>query len=154
MLKREIKYTDFDGNEASDTHYFNITKSEIVELEVSKDGGMEAFIRRIAETNDHKSLIAEFKRLILLAYGVKSEDGKRFVKNDQIREDFSQTLAYDALFMELATDDEAAATFIKGILPADVAGKLDEMNTKLPPPNIVPAETLRGPVDTTATDTP
>ena len=80
MLKREIKYTDFDGNEVTDTFYFNITKSEIVELEVGYTGGMEGFIKNIVNAEDNKALVAEFKRIILLAYGQKSPDGKRFIK--------------------------------------------------------------------------
>jgi hypothetical protein len=121
MLKREITYEDFNGEKATDTYYFNLTKTEIITLEVSYEGGLEAALKRIVDTKDSKNLIAEFKRIILLAYGVKSEDGKRFIKSDQLRDEFSQTAAYDALFMELATNDEAAAVFIKGIIPKDMA---------------------------------
>lgn len=135
MLKRDIKYTDFDGNEVTETFYFNITKSEAVELEVGHKGGMEEFLKRIVQTQDHASMISEFKRIILLSYGVKSEDGKRFIKSDEMREEFSQTAAFDALFIELASNEDAAATFIKGVLPADLV-RGDK--AKLPPPNINP----------------
>lgn len=127
MLKREIKYEDFDGNEVTDTYYFNLTRSEMIELEVGYKDGLEAALRRIIETNDRQKLIAEFKNLVLLSYGVKSDDGKRFIKSDQLREEFTQTPAYDALFMELATNDDAAATFIKGIVPKDFSKEMDKI---------------------------
>jgi hypothetical protein len=133
MLKREIKYRDFDDNEVTDTFYFNITKSEVVELEVGHKGGMEEFIKKIVKTDDHQALIAEFKRIILLSYGVKSEDGKRFIKSQEMRDEFSQTAAFDALFIELATDENAAANFIKGILPADVRGQVEAATMPAPP---------------------
>ena len=142
MLKREIKYTDFDGNKASDTFYFNITKSEIVELEVERDGGMEGYIKRIINAEDNHALVAEFKKIILLAYGQKSPDGKRFIKTDQLREEFSQTAAFDELFIELATKDGAAADFFIGVLPADVS-QAAQAQELLPQPNIQPAENLR-----------
>lgn len=133
MLKREITYEDFDGNKQTDTFYFNLTRSEMIELEVGYKDGLEAVLRRIIETNDRQKLIAEFKNLVLLAYGVKSEDGKRFIKSDQLREEFTQTPAYDSLFMELATNDDAAATFIKGIVPKDFAKELpDVKDVQLP----------------------
>jgi hypothetical protein len=133
MLKREITYEDFNGEKATDTFYFNLTKTEIITLEVSYEGGLEAALKRIVATNDSKNLIAEFKRIILLAYGVKSEDGKRFIKNDQLREEFSQTAAYDALFMELATNDEAAAVFIKGIIPKDMEKEVAKSESSVLP---------------------
>jgi hypothetical protein len=126
MLKREIKYEDFDGNEQTDIFYFNISKPEMVELEVEYPEGLKGFIEKIIETKDNKELINQFKRIILLAYGKKSDDGKRFIKNDELREEFSQTAAYQALFIELATVDNAAADFITGILPKDFTTKPDE----------------------------
>lgn len=131
MLKREIKYTNFDDEEVTETFYFNLSKSELIELEVEREEGMSEWLQAIIETKDHKELIAQFKRLVLLTYGQKSEDGKRFIKNDQLREEFSQTPAYDALFMELALDDGAAVAFIKGIMPKDMAGDLDKKMTEI-----------------------
>jgi hypothetical protein len=137
MLKREIKYTDFDGNEVTDIFYFNVTKSEVVEVEVGHKQGMEEFLKNIVKTEDRQALVAEFKKIILLAYGEKSSDGKRFIKSDQLREEFSQTAAYDALFIELATSEDAAADFIKGILPPDLRSET-EKQTLPAPPNITP----------------
>lgn len=126
MLKREIKYEDFDGNEVIDTFYFNISKPELVELEVTYSQGFGAMLQQIIETKDNKALIAKFKEIVLMAYGEKSEDGKRFIKSDELKLRFSQTAAYISLFMELAMNDGAAATFIKGILPRDMAGEIDK----------------------------
>lgn len=120
MLKKEIKYEDYDGNQVSDVFYFNLSKPELVEMDVEQDEGFEKFLQRIIETKDSKELISMFKKIILLSYGQKSADGKRFIKNDEMREEFSQTAAYEALFMELATNDNAATTFLKGVLPKDL----------------------------------
>lgn len=120
MLKREIKYEDFDGVEQTDVYYFNISKPELIELEVEYPEGFGGMIQRIVETKDNKELIKQFKELVLLAYGEKSADGKRFIKSDELREQFSQTAAYQSLFVELATSDTAAVDFLKGILPKDI----------------------------------
>lgn len=136
MLKRDITYKNFDGTEVTDTFYFHLSRTELMDLELSYQGGLEATIRRIIETKDLKSLIEEFKKVILASYGVKSEDGKRFIKTDELRKEFTQTAAYDALFFELATNAEIAAEFINGIVPADL-GDLQAANTEtvpLPPP--------------------
>lgn len=126
MLKREIKYEDFDGNEVVGTFYFNLSKTEIIELEVKYEQGLAGFLQRIIDTKDKQKLWAQFKELVLLSYGEKSEDGKRFVKNDELREGFSQTGAYDALFVEFMTDENAAPDFFKGILPKDIQKELEK----------------------------
>lgn len=133
MLKRPITYTDFDDNERTDIFYFNISKPELVELNVESDGGFGSMIKHIEETKDNKTLIAMFKKIILLAYGQKSEDGKSFVKSDEMREAFSQTAAYSQLFMELATDDKAAVTFLQGVLPKDLASEATPDKPSAPP---------------------
>ncbi len=130
MLKREITYEDFNGNKQTDVFYFNISKPDLIDLEVEYEDGFGAMIEKIVETKDRKTLIKIFKEIVLLAYGQKSEDGKRFVKSDELRVEFSQTAAYSVLFVELATDDDAAATFLKGVLPKDIAAEFDKA---LPP---------------------
>jgi hypothetical protein len=126
MFKQEISYEDFNGNQATDTLYFNLTKSELIELEAGKDGSWSEHLNRIVASTDKNGLIQEFKAIVLKAYGVKSEDGKRFIKSDQIREEFSQTAAYDALFMKLATEDEYAAKFMMGLMPKDMAVEIEK----------------------------
>jgi hypothetical protein len=138
MLKRNITYTDYDDETVTETFYFNITKVEIVELNVSEKEGLDEFIKKIVKSSDNKSLVEQFKRLILLAYGEKSEDGKRFIKNDDLREGFAQSAAFDALFMELATSEEAAAEFVKGIIPKDLAIEMANQTNTMPLPIGVP----------------
>lgn len=117
MLKKTITYTDYDGNERTEDFYFNLTKAEVAEMEMSYTGGMEKMLRKIVAEKDSKRIVEIFKDLILRAYGEKSADGKRFIKNQELRDAFAQTEAYSVLFMELATDAEAAAAFVNGILP-------------------------------------
>lgn len=126
MLKRDITYEDFDGDSVTETFYFNLSKSEIIELEVAYQGGLQETLQRIIKTNDQKRLIEEFKRIILLSYGERSDDGRRFIKSDELREAFSQTAAYDSLFIELATNAESASVFIKGIIPKDFAKEVEK----------------------------
>lgn len=126
MLKKRIKYVDYDGNEREEDFYFNLTKAEITEMELSTEGGLENMIQKIIDAKDTPQIIQFFKKIILMSYGEKSPDGRRFVKNDQIKEEFKQTEAYSELFMELATDENAASNFINGIIPKDLA-----MNTDL-----------------------
>jgi hypothetical protein len=129
MLKRNVTYEDFNGNTVTDTFYFNLSKAELVELEYNYENGFAATIESIVKAEDNKTLITIFKDLILKAYGQKSDDGKRFIKNDELREEFSQTAAYSELFMELAVDDKAASDFIAGIVPKDM-GEAIEAETK------------------------
>lgn len=126
MLKRQITYTDFNDEEVTETFYFNISKPELIELEVEYSGGFTAMINRIIETTDPGRLVAEFKRLILLAYGVKSDDGKRFIKSDELRAEFESHAAYQTLFTEMATVEGAAEKFFKGVLPADLTEERDQ----------------------------
>jgi hypothetical protein len=126
MFKHDITYENFNGETVTESFYFNLTSSEILELNASYDGGLGSFIQRIIDTTDQRSLIAEMKKLILLSYGVKSDDGKRFIKSDQLREEFVQTAAYDKLFMDLATNDNSATTFIKGIVPRDIQKEIEK----------------------------
>ena len=117
MLKKTITYTDFNGMERSEDFYFNLTKAEVMEMEMSTVGGLSEMIQRIIAAQDTPSIIKVFKDLVLKSYGEKSADGKRFIKTPEIAEAFSQTEAYSGLFMELATDADAAAAFVNGIIP-------------------------------------
>lgn len=121
MLKKTITYTDYNGVERTENFYFNLTKAEIMEMEMGTVGGFAEMVQRIVDAKDAPTIIKIFKDLVLKAYGEKSADGKRFIKSDEIREAFSQTEAYSQLFMELATDSKAASAFVNGIVPADVA---------------------------------
>ena len=124
MLTKKIKYTDYNGTEREETFCFNLTKAELMEMEMSTSGGLAEMIQNIVQTQDAPAIIKVFKDLVLKAYGEKSPDGKRFMKvNDAgvpLSIGFSQTEAYSQLFMELATDADKAAEFINGIVPKDM----------------------------------
>lgn len=124
MFKKDIVYNDFNGKQREESFYFHLTKAELLEMEMEQAGGLTAILDRIVKANDTPSLMREFKNLVMRSYGVKSDDGRRFIKNDEVREAFAQTEAYSAIFMELATDDEAAAKFVNGIMPEDVQQKV------------------------------
>src|SRR5574344_1197540 len=115
MLKKTIKYTDYDGNEREEDFYFNLNKAEVTEMELSKQGGLSEYIKRIVAAQDAPSLIELFKELICKSYGEKSLDGKRFVKSKELTEEFTQTEAYAELFVELASNAEEATKFVNGI---------------------------------------
>ena len=121
MLKKTIKYTDYNGTEREEDFYFNLTKAELMEMEMSTSGGLAEMIQNIVKAQDAPAIIKIFKDLVLKAYGQKSLDGKRFMKVDEngtpLSIAFSQTEAYSNLFMELATNAEAAAEFVNGIVP-------------------------------------
>lgn len=123
MLKKTIAYEDFDGNQRTEDHYFNLTEAEITEMELSLNGGLSQLLTKILKENDQKQIIEYFKKIVLMAYGKKSLDGRQFVKNQEIRDEFASTAAYSEIFMELATDSEAASAFIKGVMPKNVGRK-------------------------------
>ena len=117
MLRKTIKYTDFDGNTREEDFYFNLSKAEVMEMEMGVAGGLSAMLKRIVAAQDSKQIIDTFKEIILKAYGEKSPDGKRFIKGPELSKGFEETEAYSELFMELATNAEAAAAFVNGVLP-------------------------------------
>ena len=111
---------DYNGEKREEDFRFNLTKAELVEKEMTAKGGLKEMIQRIIDAKDRAELIKIFKSLILDSYGVKSPDGSRFVKNDQMRDDFYNSPAYSEMFMLLSTSDEEAAKFINGIMPDDM----------------------------------
>ena len=124
MIKKTITYTDYNGVERTENFYFNLNKAEIMEMEIGTTGGLAEMIQRVVDAKDAPAIIKIFKDLVLKAYGEKSDDGKRFIKSTELSNAFSQTEAYSIIFMELATDSDAAAKFINGIVPADMAQQL------------------------------
>lgn len=125
MLKKKITYTDFNDVEHSEDFYFNLSKTELTEMEMSVDSGMAHMLQQIVESENTKEMFSLFKKIILASVGTKSEDGKRFFKSDEIAQDFVASPAFDVLFMSLATDADSAAEFIKGIIPQDLVGSFD-----------------------------
>lgn len=119
MLKKTVTYIDFDGNERTEDFFFNLTEQEIAEMELSTEGGLGNFINKAVAAKSQVELIELFKKLILAAYGVKSADGRRFVKNVAVREDFMSTQAFSDIYMELVQDADKASAFFNGIVPKE-----------------------------------
>ena len=117
MLKKTITYEDYDGNTRTEDFYFNLSKAELIEIEASTPGGVSAKLEKISKDNNGSEIIKTFKDIILKSYGVKSEDGKRFIKSEEISKAFEETEAYSELFYELALDADKAAAFVNGIMP-------------------------------------
>ena len=126
MLSKTVTYGDYNGNERTETFNCNLTKAEMTEMELGVTGGLTTMLDNIVKAKDTPALVSEFKKLVLKAYGVKSPDGKRFIKSEELSTEFSQTEAYSQIFMELATDADAASKFVNGMVPADVSKKAAE----------------------------
>ena len=118
MIKKTIAYTDYNGNQRKEDFWFNLTKAEVARMEMSTEGGMAEMINRIVAAQDVPSLISIFEEMIQKSYGVKTPDGRGFVKRKEDLENFMATEAYSELFMELVTDADAAAKFLNGIIPS------------------------------------
>lgn len=125
MLKKTITYTDYNGVERTEDFYFNLTKAELMEMELSAAGGLAEKLRRIVNSKDNAIIVNTFKEIILNAYGEKSDDGRRFIKSKEIRDAFSQTEAYSELFIELSTDADAAEMFINKVVPSDLEKEIN-----------------------------
>lgn len=117
MFAKTVTYTDYNNVERTETFYFNLTKAEVLEMELGTTGGLSAMIQGVIDAKDTPQLIKIFKDLVLKAYGEKSADGRRFIKTPKIAEEFAQTEAYSEIFMELATNEKAASAFVDGITP-------------------------------------
>ena len=120
MLKKTVTYVDYNGVERTEDFYFNLSKAEVAEMEMSVEGGFSKMLEEIVKSNDNVRIVELFKQMVLKAYGEKSADGKRFIKSKELSEAFSQTEAYSEIFMELALDEKAAAAFVNGIMPANL----------------------------------
>lgn len=135
MIKKVVTYTDYNGVERTETCYFNITKSEAMEMQFESGGNLADILQKMVDEKDQVKLGRMFKDVILKTYGIKSDDGKRFQKSEEISKIFEQTPAYDEIYMDLLSNEDHAVAFIKGILPADVAkeiAKEEEIKKALP----------------------
>ena len=124
MLKKIITYTDYNGVERTEPFYFNLSKAELMEMELGVTGGMTEMLDKIIAAKDAPSLMKTFKEMIMKSYGIKSDDGKRLIKSEELSIAFTQTEAYSVLFMELITDDKAAADFVNAIIPNEIKDKV------------------------------
>ena len=130
MRKETITYVDYNGTERTEDFYFNLTKAELLDMQFGTVGGFDEMVTKIINTKDQPGLIKIFKDFICKAYGVKSADGRRFMKTPEILAEFVETEAYSVLYMKLATDADAAAKFINGCVPGDIAKQAAEMQAK------------------------
>lgn len=128
MLKKTIEFTDYNGETRKEDFYFNLSKAELMEMELGTSGGFAEMLQRLVDTQDVPEIMKVFKQVVMKAYGVKSPDGKRFIKSEEQSKEFTETEAYSELFMELLTDPDAAAAFINGTIPAEAAKQLANQN--------------------------
>lgn len=133
MIAKTMTYKDFNNVERTETFYFNLTPAEAIEMEVMESGGLGVYIDRIIQEQDAKKIIEIFKDLILRSYGVKSNDGKHFLKDEKLRTAFASTNAYSDLFMQLATNAEMAAAFVNGIVPQMTEEEISRFSGKKEP---------------------
>lgn len=126
MYKKTVTYEDWDGNEVTEDCYFNLTRTEILEMEYNLRPGnsFSDTIMTLVEEKDMGQILSVIKDILLASYGKKSDDGRRFVKNDEIREEFAQSMVFDEIYMDLAANSDHAADFINGIMPKAVQDQL------------------------------
>lgn len=117
MIKWPITYTDYNGETITEDFYFNLNKAELMEMNLAANGAYSEYLQRIIDQRDGAKIAETFRMLILKAYGEKSPDGRRFIKNQELIDSFVQTEAYSELYVTLATDAAAAEKFISGVLP-------------------------------------
>lgn len=130
MLKKVIKYTDFNGVEREEEFYFNLTEAELAEMNLMTKGGLKTYLESIIATKDTPALAELFKTIIDKSYGVKSPDGRKFMKSKDILEDFIYTQAYSNLYMELVTNADSASNFINSIVPASIVANAKAIEAK------------------------
>ena len=131
MIKKTITYVDLNGIERKEDFYFALSKAELMEMELGTTGGFTDMVQKIIDAKDQPALMKLFKEFVLKSYGVKSDDGRRFIKNDRVREEFEQTEAYSIIYMELLTDAKAAAAFVNGVVPSDIAEQAAKKQAEL-----------------------
>ena len=137
MLKKTITYENFDGEQVTEELQFNLTKTELTEMNLAQAGGLDKFIERIVQEEDQKKIYDLFKDLVVKAYGKRSDDGKRFIKIENghsLGEEFTETAAFDALMVEMLTSEDAktATEFITGIIPKDIAAQVKAQPNAIP----------------------
>ena len=127
MFKYEIPYVDYNGMERKEMAYFNLSKAELTEMELSTQAGVEEMIRVLIATNDNAKIVKIFKELILKSYGIKSEDGRRFIKSQELRDQFEQSEAYSEFFMKMVANEDGLQTkFINGVITGTNVPTMDE----------------------------
>ena len=130
MLKKTITFTDYFGEKRTQDFYFNLNKSELIEMNFTTTGGMANMLDQIRNSQDTKKIYELFKDIILKAYGEKSPDGYRFIKSRELSEAFSQSEAYNELIVEMFSNPDAASSFMNGIIPPDLAAEAQKLSAE------------------------
>lgn len=120
MIKWPVTYTDYNGETVTEDYYFHLNKAELTMMQFEANGAFSQYLERLVVERNFKQLGIEFHNIILKSYGKKSDDGRLFRKSQTLRDEFEQSEAYSALFMELLSNEDKATKFIKGVLPADL----------------------------------
>lgn len=131
MFKDKVTYTDYNGVEREEEFFFNLNEAELFEMQNSVRGGLTEKVKKIMETKNTPEIIKLFKEIMQMSYGVKSDDGRRFIKNKEVLDEFTQTEAYSKIYMKLATDSDYAAKFINEIIPKEISDRANGL-TVLP----------------------
>jgi hypothetical protein len=126
MLTKKITYTDFNGEQQTEKFYFNLSKAELLEMEIGKNGGYQNYLKRLINSRNQEEIASIFKMFILKSYGIKSDDGKRFIKSEEISKEFEQTDAYSELYCELVTDTKKATEFFNGLIPQALSVEIEK----------------------------
>lgn len=129
MLKKTITFKDLDGNDVTEDFYFNLSLVELAEMEITREGISDKLLKIVA-SNNTAQIFNEFKNILHQAVGRRSEDNKRFIKDDEARSAFFESNAYEELFMEWIADGNAAAEFIAAVMPSDLEAKAAELTAK------------------------
>lgn len=137
MLKKTITYKDYNDVERTEDFLFNLTQTELMKWDLKTPGGLAAKLEKITQKFDVPSLTEFLEDLIDKSYGIKSDDGVRFIKDPKLSEMFRQTEAYDQLFTELFSNEKKTADFINGILPKELLDKAKEQNANVSKPALL-----------------
>lgn len=141
MFTHTITYEDWDDNKVTEKLYFNLSKVELIELNVNWEGGLEKTFERLQKAEDQKTMFSFINTLLLKSYGVKSDDGREFVKNDEVLKKFTQSRAYEEIFTLLGEDEKFGEAFIRGVFPKEIIKEYDKTEKEkalLPPPSEEP----------------
>lgn len=131
MIKKTITYTDLNGAETTEDYYFHINKGEMMRMQLSEGMALDVKIDRLIQTRDYKEIVATIESFIDLSYGVRSENGKSFIKNPKQLELFKSSEAYSELVWSLYTDEDEMRDFIFGIFPSNLKEVTEETLKKL-----------------------
>ena len=121
MIKKTITYTDYNGVKRTEDFFFNLSKAELIDMEFGVSGGFSELIKKIVDSNDTPSIMKCFKEIVLKAYGKKTDDGRRFIKSEELSKEFEQTEAYSEMIVDFIQHPDVAADFVTKIMPADLA---------------------------------